>query len=104
MNKYLVAYFGGPQFKSKEDGAEYQKKWMAWMEELKDIFIDEGVPMGPAKVVTSEEVSDRGEGEYFSGFSIIQAEDIDAATEILQACPHLEHGRIEVGEAMSMTM
>jgi hypothetical protein len=38
------------------------------------------------------------------GFSIVEADSIDAAVEMAKKCPHLAHGTIDVAEAMDMKM
>jgi hypothetical protein len=46
-------------------------------------------------------VSERGPNAL-TGFSIVLADNMDAALEIARRCPFLEIGTIEVAEAMEM--
>lgn len=38
------------------------------------------------------------------GFSIVEAESMEAAVVMAQGCPHLDIGTIEIAEAMDMDM
>jgi hypothetical protein len=76
-------------------------KWKAWVDELGSAMVNPGTPLGQGKLVSSDGVSERGPN-HLTGFSIVLAENIDAAIEIAQRCPFLEIGTIEVAEAMEM--
>ena len=39
-----------------------------------------------------------------TGISIVKADSMDAAIEMVKGCPHLEHGTVDVAEAMEMGM
>ena len=47
-------------------------------------------------------VSDDGESEALTGFSIVEAESMDAALDMAKNCPFLEMGTLEVAEVMNM--
>jgi hypothetical protein len=99
--KYVIAYHGGKKFDSPREGRAAQMKWKAWVGGLGDAVINPGTPLGKGKVVSSSGVSDGGVA-LLSGFSIIMADSMDAALELAQRCPHLDHGTIEVAEIMEM--
>ena len=102
MSEYVFAYHGGKQPESPEAGAALMARWNAWIGEMGDTMINPGTPMGSAKTVSSEGVSDGGGANPLMGFSIVRADNLDAAIEIAKGCPHLELGTIEVAEAMEM--
>jgi hypothetical protein len=64
-------------------------------------MVNPGMPLGPGKLVSADGVSERGPN-HLSGFSIVLADNMDAALDIAQRCPFLEIGTIEVAEAMEM--
>jgi len=102
MPKYIFAYHGGKKPESPEAGAALMAKWTAWLTELGDSVASPGHPVGKSKTVSAQGVADNGGPDPLSGFSILQAKDIDSALAMAKSCPHLEHGTIEVAEMMDM--
>ena len=105
MPKFLLAYHGGHNFKSKEEGMEHMAKWQAWSAGLGDAVIDPGMPVGPSKTVSANGITDDGGSNPLSGITVLQADTIEAACEMAKACPHVDiGGTIEVAQAMDMEM
>src|SRR5260370_37911782 len=104
LNNYAFAYYGEPKFESPEEGAKYMAKWRAWAGGLGDALVNPGVPFGNPKTVSSGGVSDGGGSNRLTGFSIVKADSMDAALEMAKGCPHLEHGTVDVAEALEMEM
>ncbi len=105
MPKFLLAYHGGHNFKSKEEGMEHMTKWQAWSTGLGDAVVDPGMPVGPSKTVSADGVTEGGGSNPLSGITILQADTIEAACEMAKACPHVDiGGTIEVAQAMDMEM
>ncbi len=87
---------------SPEKKEEHMKEWQEWMKRHPDVLVDPGAPVGAAKRVTEEGVSDtRNE---IGGYMIIQAESADAAAAVFADSPHfgVADGAIEVMEMMEM--
>ena len=103
MPKFVIAYHGGRKFESPQEGAAYMAKWKNWMGSLGDAIVDPGMPLGVGKLVSASGVSDRG-ADMLTGFTIVTADGMDAAVAFARQCPHLDHGLIEVAEAMEMRM
>ena len=101
---YAFVYYGEPKFESQEEGAKYMAKWKAWVGGLGDALVNPGVPLKRGKTVSSGGVSDNNSSNRVTGFSIVKADSMDAALEMAKGCPHLEHGTIDVAEAMEMGM
>src|SRR5262245_3563647 len=101
--KYVIAYHGGWKFETPQQGAAYMARWKAWMSALGDVIVDPGMPLGDGKLIDAAGVTGRGP-DLLTGFSIITAENLDAAVELARQCPHLDHGTIEVVEIMEMKM
>lgn len=102
MPKFIFAYHGGSKPESPEAGAELMAKWQAWLDGLGTAVINPGNPVGKSKTVSADGVANNGGSNPLSGFSVIEAANMDAALEKAKACPHLTHGTIEVAEMMDM--
>jgi len=101
MPKYVIAYLGGKQMPNPQDRAAHMANWKAWVDGLGSAMVNSGTPLGQGKLVSSDGVSERGPSRL-TGFSIVLADNMDAALEIAQRCPFLEIGTIEVAEVMEM--
>ena len=102
MPNYMIAYYGGKEPESPEEGAKHMAKWQAWVGGLGDAMVNPGTPLGKSKTVSSAGVSDDGGSNPLMGFSIVKADSMDAALEIAKRCPFLEMGTIEVAEVKEM--
>ena len=72
--------------------------WMAWAKRAGAALVDLGSPLGEVRIV-----GDGAAGTaHLGGFSILQAESIDAVTTILEGHPHLTMpgAAIEIREFM----
>ena len=104
MNNYVFTYYGEPKFGSPDEGAKYMSKWKSWVGGLGDAMVNPGTPFKRSKVVSSGGVTDGAGSNRLTGFSIVKADSMEAALEMAKKCPHLEHGTVEVAEAMEMGM
>ena len=102
MSNYIIAYHGGTEPESPEEGARQMERWQAWVAGLGDAVVNPGTPLGKFKTVTSGGVSDDAGSDPLTGFSVVKADSIDAALEMAKACPFLEMGTIKVAEVMEM--
>ncbi len=102
MPEYIIAYHGGKEPESPETGPAQMEKWKAWIGDLGDAVVNPGTPLGESKFVSSTGVSDDGESEALTGFSIVEADSMDAALDMAKNCPFLEMGTLEVAEVMHM--
>lgn len=105
MARFVFAYHGGPQSMSPEDGRAHMGKWMAWMNGLGDTVVDRGLPLGKSVTVGPDGITEDGGPNPLSGFTVVEAEDLDAALEMAKRCPHVDiGGTIEVAPALAMPM
>lgn len=105
MEKYVFVYHGGPKFASPEEGRVHMQRWMAWMEVLGTAVIDRGLAVGKSCTAARNGISDNGGPNPISGFTVIQAENMDAALEMASKSPHVDAGgSIEVAPVMRMAM
>ncbi len=79
--------------------------WGQWYETLGAAIVDGGNPTGPAKTVAPDgSVSDGGGVNPITGYTIIQADNLDAAVALSKGCPILSAGgSIEVTETFEIT-
>jgi len=103
MTKFIYAFHGGGMPKTPEEGAKMMAAWQAWMGSLGEAMADPGAPVGMSKTVTSGGVSGDGGSNPLSGYTVVNAANIDEAVEMSKGCPILESGgSIEVAECMDM--
>ena len=100
MGNYALVYVGGSQPASEEEGKAVMDAWMAWFGTLGDAVVDGGNPFGPSASISPGGAVADGNGSGATGYSILQASDLAAATALAQGCPHLAAGgTVEVHEA-----
>jgi hypothetical protein len=104
MTKYLLGYHGGGMPETPEEGDKVMKAWNSWMGTLGKSLLDGGNPAGAAKTVAPDgKVTDGGGANPVTGYSIIEANDLDDAVRLSKGCPILiSGGSIEVSELMAM--
>jgi len=103
MSNYIIAYRGGRKPDSPEEGGKHMAKWKVWVDGLGDAAVNPGTPLGKSRIVSADGVSDDGGADPMSGYSIVEADGMDAALEMAKACPFLETGgTLEVAEVMKM--
>jgi hypothetical protein len=105
MPNYLLTYHGGGLPETEEAGAQVMAAWGRWYDGLGSAVVDGGNPVGRARTIASNGTTTEGGGPNpVTGYSIIQAESLDAAVELAKACPILESGgSIEVCETFNVT-
>jgi hypothetical protein len=102
MSNYIVIYYGDPKFSSPEDAKQNQARWQAWATNLGDALINQGTPLGMPKTVSSSGVANETRPDRLTGFSMVKADSLEAAIEMVKDCPYLEYGTIDVAEAFTM--
>lgn len=115
MTKFLYLFRGGDAVRvqqSPEEMEVHMQKWGAWMNSLaeKGTLVD-GLPLGASGKVVGTDGKTITDGpfaegtEVVGGYLIVNAKDLEHATEISLGCPIFEHeGTLEVREIMSMNM
>jgi hypothetical protein len=77
-------------------------EWTAWSDKNRDAIVDLGVPLGTGRHL--EQGSTSAGSSNATGYSVIQADSLDAATQILEDHPHFRTpgGTIDVLEFLQM--
>jgi hypothetical protein len=94
MKKYLVLYRSStPAAEMMASATPEQMQagmedWNRWSAKVRSAIVDLGSPLGGATSVgaTSDSASDTS----LTGFSILQAESLDAAAKLVEDHPHLK--------------
>jgi hypothetical protein len=104
MAKYLLSYHGGGMPESPEERAKVMAAWGAWIEHVGASLVDAGAPVGESTTIAADGTSTPGGGTNpVSGYSLLDAETLDAAIDLAKGCPILlSGGSIEVGETFEV--
>jgi len=98
MGKYVLVYQGGAMAETEEAQQAAMAAWGAWFGSLGDAVVDPGAPFG-----ASAAVGGGGAKAGATGYSILQADDIDTAVKLGEGCPVLDGGgSVDVYEAIDM--
>ncbi len=108
MKKFLLLYMSPVSMEDMmkdakpEDMQKNMEPWMKWFDEHKEAIVDKGQPTGSEMNVTKTGSSKPS--SFIGGYTIIQAEDMEAAKAMLADHPHymMDGGSIEVLEIMPM--
>jgi hypothetical protein len=111
MKKFLVIYHAPmsnveqTSVASPENMQKVMQPWMDWIAKCGDSLVDLGAPLGGGQNLSG--AANTPSNRDVTGYSILQAEDIEAPIGLLKGRPHLEMttgGEIEVHELMPMPM
>lgn len=103
MPTYLLSYHGGGGMAQDEAARnKIMADWGKWFQALGGSLVDGGNPVMKAKTISSKgSVSDGGGQNPVSGYSLIKADNIDAAVKLAKDCPVISSGgSVEVGETI----
>ena len=104
MANYVLVYTGGGGMANDETARQQiMEAWGKWFGSLGDKLVDGGNPFGPSNSIASNgSVSSNG-GAGLTGYSIIKADSLQAATEAAKGCPVLsDGGGVEVYETFAV--
>lgn len=94
MARFMLIYKGEATEMSEmtpEQGAEVMAKWGAWMERIGGALVDVGTPFGPGRSVVDD--GSAGTAASLTGYSIVEATDMDAAAGLADGHPYLSDGK-----------
>jgi hypothetical protein len=92
MSNYLLAYRGGGMAETEEARQAAMAAWGAWFGQLGSAIVDAGNPFAGSSTVSSDGSVGQGNGSGLTGYSVVQADDLGAATELAKGCPILKDG------------
>jgi len=96
MKRFMFLHIG---FKTPTQ--EIMNDWMKWFESISDKTVDNGFAFGAAREITRGGSKELPLGlDSMTGYTIINAENLDEAEKIAKSCPMITG--IRVYEARSM--
>ena len=103
MAKYVIVYLGGDQPSSPEEGKRYFSKYMDWLSSLVDSVISPANPLKNTSTINPDGTTSTGGATTMSGYTVIEADSMEAALSIAKVCPFLDiGGSLEVSELVEM--
>jgi len=107
MSKFLLLYRGPAtpmDSYTPEQSAEVMKAWETWLGGIGTSLVDAGSPLG-ARAAVGDDGSSPAPSDQ-NGYSIVQANDLDEARNLLKGHPFLTEGKgrfaVEVFEIVPM--
>jgi hypothetical protein len=92
MSTFVFTYRGPTGF---TPSPERGQAWMAWFDGMADQLVDLGKPTVARSTLGNVSAADTD----LAGYTVIQADDLEAATAIARGCPLLnDGGGVEIGE------
>jgi hypothetical protein len=103
MPTFLITYHGGGGMPATAEARQQMMSaFQAWVASTGDSMIDPGAPLGPSKVVTGEGATDGAVDSSLSGYSLISADSLDDAVNVVAGHPFLGRGgTLQVSQAVS---
>jgi hypothetical protein len=78
------------------EGDEARQQAMAafgqWVAETGDALVDPGAPLGPSKTVSKSGVADGAAAGVSGGYSVVEADDMNAAVDLVRNHPYIARG------------
>lgn len=104
MPQFIFAYHGGGRPETPEEGEKAMAAWRDWMGGMGSALVQPGNPVGLSKTVSAQGVADDGGANPLSGYSVVEAADIDAACQMARGCPMVVDGSgsVEIAEIIEM--
>jgi hypothetical protein len=92
MANYLLAYRGGSMAQSDAEREAAMAAWGNWFGSLGAAVVDAGNPFGGSATVPSGGNGSSGALSALTGYSVLSADSLVAASELARGCPVLDSG------------
>lgn len=103
MPEYFIAYLGGDQPSSQEEGKKHFAKYQEWLSSLGDSIVSPANPFKNTRTISPDGTVGTESATTMSGYTIIQAGSMEEALSMSRTCPFLDiNGSLEVSELVSM--
>ncbi len=103
MKKFILLYSGGVAGMSPQEREASMKVWEKWFEGLGKSIVEMGAPFAGSKTLSSSGVQDGNAGLAVTGYTIFQANDLDAAAKLVKDCPGIsEGGKVHIFQLAAM--
>ena len=102
MAKFLLITRGGTMPANPEEGAKVMAAWTDWFTAIGGSIVDPGDPIRQVRTVAADGSVRHGDAQSVTGYTIVEAADIDAAVALAKGAPLDGDMSIEVGETARM--
>lgn len=103
MAKYMMIYLGGEHPANPDERNAHFEKYKTWLSSLGSAIISPANPLKDTNVVNPDGTVTEGTTTTMSGFTIVEANSMEAVLEMAKTCPFLEiGGSLEVSELVQM--
>jgi len=93
MPRYLITYHGGEGMPASEEARrQAMAAFMAWVETTGDAMVDPGAPLGTSATVSGDTQTTTPPSDPIAGYTIVQADDLDAAVGLVRGHPFITRG------------
>lgn len=94
MAEFVFLYTGGGSPETQEERARVMQAWTDWYTQIGPALKDGGNPFGPhVKTLEGDgSIRDGAPGPERTGYTIVEADTLDAATTIAKGSPVLQGG------------
>ena len=105
MPRYAIVYFGGNPPETPEAGQQHFGRYVEWLKSLGAAAVSPANPLRDTRTLSPDGAVSEGGGSGMSGYTLIEADSLDAALEMARSCPFLEiGGTLEVSELVDMPL
>ena len=102
MAKFLLITRGGTMPDSPQEGARVMQAWTDWFTTIGGSIVDPGNPISQVRVVAADGSARPGDTGSVTGYTVVEAADMDAAVALAKGAPLDGDMSIEVGETARM--
>ena len=103
MSQFVMVYLGGDKPSSPEAGKQHFAEYMQWIKSLGNAAVSPMNPLKSTVMIDSDGTVSQGGSTTMSGYTIVEAESMEAALEMAKTCPFLKiNGQLEVSELVVM--
>lgn len=103
MANYVLVFKGGGIPETEEQQQQVMAAWGAWFGALGSAVVDGGNPFGGSMSVAADGTVSDGAVSALTGYAILAADSLAAATDMAKGCPILaDGGAIEVYETFDV--
>jgi hypothetical protein len=94
MARFLITYHAGDMPQDPESVAHARRDFIQWAAKTGEALADVGAPVRSTTTISSDGIQNGAPGGPFMGWSVIEAEDGNAAVRLLEDHPFLSRGGI----------
>ena len=103
MPHYIISYLGGDHPSDPEEGKRHFAEYQKWLASLGPSVISPMNPFKNTKTINPDGTVTDGSTTSMSGYTILEAESMEATLELAKSCPFLGiNGSLEISELVKM--